>query len=201
MAKMSKATTAQHEPKKPHTAIERAVPNDAEVICSIRDAAWIDALPNKELGITVEDVRINARGLNSEFVPRRIAWFEQRIAVNDENWVAYVGKIDNDVRGFVVASRDENGRRLVNSIYVEPGFQGKGLGRKLMDKALGWLGSEEGIYLEVASYNDAAIRFYERFGFEKTDNKVEQESDRPSYITPVPQIEMFLAPTLNQIAR
>ncbi|HUC87193.1 MAG TPA: GNAT family N-acetyltransferase [Candidatus Saccharimonadales bacterium] len=197
---MNEKTTFQHGLEGSLTEIIRAVPNDAEVICSIRDAAWMGTYPNEELGITLEDVRINAQGLNGEFVPRRIAWFKQKIAEDDENWVAYVGKIDNDVRGFVVASRNDEGRRLVNSIYVEPGFQGKGLGRKLMDKALDWLGGEEDIYFEVASYNDAAIRFYERFGFEKTENKVEEEPDRPSYITPIPQIEMILKPASNQIA-
>jgi hypothetical protein len=34
------------------------------------------------------------------------------------------------------------------------------------------------------------IGFYKRFGFEKTDNKVEEEPDRPDYMITIPQIEM-----------
>ena len=172
--------------------ITAARPEDAAVICYIRDEAWLQTYPNEELGITKEQIRINAQGLHGEFVPRRIAWLQDKLSHMDSAWTAYVAKIDGTVRGFVIASTDEHGRKFLNSIYVEPGYQGHGLGGKLMQQALEFLGNEADIYLEVTSYNQNAIRFYERLGFVKTGNPVEEEADRPSYITPVPQIEMVL---------
>lgn len=171
-------------------SIERAVPDNAEIICEIRDEAWIDTYPNERLGITPEAVKINAQGLNGEFIPRRIAGLKAKIAANNGTWIAYVAKVDGVVRGVVIASTDGTNRKFLNSLYVKPGFQGKGLGAKLMQRALNWLGNREDIYLEVTSYNDNAIRFYERFGFEKTNNKIEEEPNRPSFMIPVPQIEM-----------
>lgn len=176
----------------PKQKIELATPDDAEVICSIRDEAWIDAYPDEELGLTAENVKVNAQGLNGEFIPRRIAWFKKKIAEENENWITYVGKIDDVIRGFVVVSKDERGRNFINSVYVKPDFQGQGLGTKLIQKAFEWLGNSEDIYLEVASHNDHAIHFYEEFGFKKTGTIVEGDPDAPSYIKPIPQIEMVL---------
>ncbi len=172
--------------------VERATPDDAGIICDIRDRAWIEAYPNPELGITAKDIEINAKGLNGEFVPKRIAWFKDKLAKNDEDWICYTAQIDNVAVGFVVASTEDSGRKFINSIYMEPNFQGKGLGTMLIKKALDWLGDEEAIYLEVLSYNQNAINFYERFGFEKTDTVVPHEEGAPDYIKSLPQVEMVL---------
>lgn len=189
---MNEATVSKPESEKPLIEIELATPGDAETICRIRDEAWIDAYPSEELGLTAEDIRINAQGLNGEFVPRRVKWFKKKIAETNDDWIAYVGKMEGVVRGFVVASKDDSGRMFLNSLYVEPDSQGKGLGGKLMQTAMDWLGDDEDIYLEVASHNDKAIHFYEKFGFEKTDSIVPGDPDRPSYIKPIPQTEMVL---------
>ncbi|MDO8335279.1 MAG: GNAT family N-acetyltransferase [Candidatus Saccharibacteria bacterium] len=173
-------------------SIKSATPDEAEIICDIRDRAWIDAYPNPELGISPRDIEINAKGLHGEFVPKRIAWFKGKLAKNDENWICYTAQINNVTVGFVIASTEDDGKKFINSIYIEPNFQGKGLGTMLMKKALDWLGSEKGIYLEVLSYNQNAIDFYKRFGFEKTDTVVPQEEGAPDYIKSLPQIEMVL---------
>lgn len=176
----------------PVIKILRATLDDAEIICDIRDRAWIEAYPNAELGITAKDIEINAKGLHGEFVPKRIAWFKDKLAKNDENWICYVAQINNVARGFVVASTEDDGRKFLNSIYVEPNFQGKGLGAMLMQKALDWLGGDEDIYLEVLSYNQNAINFYKRFGFEQTDAAVPEEPNLPAFIKSLPQMEMVL---------
>lgn len=182
-----------HSPEQAQTTeVTLARPEDAEVICKIRDVAWLQTYPNEELGITEEQIRINAEGPNGEHIPRRIAWLQDKLANPDETWKAYVAKINGIARGFVIASIEDDNKRFLNSIYVEPSFQGYGLGSKLMEQALAWLGSDHDIYLEVTSYNGNAIRFYERLGFKKTDHEVPEEADRPSYITPIPQIEMVL---------
>lgn len=175
--------------------IEPAKPEDSEVICKIRDDAWLVAYPNEELGLNQETIRINAQGLKGEFVPRRIAWLKDKTANTNENWMAWVAKVDNVVRGFVIASTDEKNRKFLNSIYVDPTWQGKGLGKELMNQALDWLDRKNDIYLEVAAHNQKSIDFYKKLGFVETGAELEEEADRPDYITPIPQLEMVLKST------
>ena len=52
--------------------------------------------------------------------------------------------------------------------YLLRDYQGAGLGRRMLDPALGWLHEQfDHIYLSVYSENLGAQRLYERYGFEK----------------------------------
>lgn len=171
--------------------IEKAAPEDAETICDIRDRAWLKAYPNAELGITTEDIRIKAQGQNGEFVPRRIEWYKKQFANNENNNPTYVAKVDGVVTGYIELWIDEKGHQTF-SIYIAPEYQGVGLGTKLMNKMLSVYRRKNDIYLEVVSYNQNAIDFYERFGFVKTDNTVPIDKNKPDYIKDLPLIEMVL---------
>jgi ribosomal protein S18 acetylase RimI-like enzyme len=175
--------------------IELAKPDDAEIICDIRDRAWLEAYPNTTLGITTEDVRAMAQGYEGEFVPRRIAYLKEQLTKDDPNQVIYVAKIDNKVVGFIDPRIDEQKHLYIGAIYVAPEAQGKGVGGKLMKQVLDWSGRDHDIYLAVVSYNQNAIDFYKRFGFEKTGAAVPEEEDRPDYLKTLPQIEMVLKAT------
>lgn len=174
-------------------SVERAVPSEAETICDIRDRAWLEAYPNAELGITVDDVRLMAKGPNGEYVPRRIAYLKEQFNNEDradEN--TFVAKLDGKVVGFIDPRIDEQGHRRVGAIYVAPEAQGKGVGSKLMNQVFDWYGRDQDIFLEVVSYNQNAIDFYKRFGFEQTDAVVPEEEGRPNYLKTLPQVEMIL---------
>lgn len=189
---MSEATMAKQEFDKQAVEIERAIPDDAETICDIRDRAWLEAYPNAELGITVDDIRVNAQGRDGEFVPRRIAYLKEKLAQeNRTDGTTFVAKVDGKTIGFVDPSI-EDGKRRIGAIYVSPEAQGMGVGSKLMQQALAWHGRDEDIFLEVVSYNQNAIDFYKRFGFEQTDTVVTDEPGRPDYLKSLPQIEMVL---------
>ena len=181
--------------------IERAVPDDAETICDIRDRAWIEAYPNAELGITAEDIKLNAQGQNGEFVPKRVAYLKEQLAKDSGSGLTtFVAKADGKVVGYVDPRIDEQNHRRIGAIYVPPEAQGMGIGGKLMHKVLDLYGTDEDIFLEVVSYNQNAIDFYKRFGFEKTDAVVPDEEGRPDYMKSLPQIEMVLkAKTGEQI--
>lgn len=177
--------------------IETASPGDAEIICDIRDRAWIEAYPNAELGITAHDIEVNAKGLHDEFVPRRIAYLQEKLSEGErEDGATFVAKVAGKVVGFV-DSNIEDGKRYVSAMYVDPETQGKGIGSKLMQKALAWHGRDADIFLEVVAYNQKAINFYKKFGFEKTDAGVPEEPGRPEYMKSVPQIEMMRKAKLN----
>jgi ribosomal-protein-alanine N-acetyltransferase len=55
------------------------------------------------------------------------------------------------------------------SIAVDPDFQGKGIGTRLMETGLQWLMDNgfKDVFLEVRVDNDVAIRLYTKFGFKK----------------------------------
>jgi ribosomal protein S18 acetylase RimI-like enzyme len=173
-------------------SIERAVPEDAEVINSIRDQARLQTYPNAEHGITAEDMQLIIQGQQGEFVPRRVAYYRQQIIDGADSTLAvYVAKINGEIVGFTHPQKDEKGRLMIGDMFVAPAAQGKGVGGHLMEKALDVLGRDHDIYLEVVSYNQNAISFYRRFGFEKTDAEVPKEAGRPTYLKSLPQIEMI----------
>lgn len=177
--------------------IARATPDDAEAICDIRDRAWIAAYPNAELGITADDIKLNAQGVDGEFVPRRIAYLKERFAKgNGTGLTIFVARVDGKVVGYIDPKIDEHNRHSISAIYVAPEAQRMGIGSKLMQQALDLFGRDQNIFLEVVSYNQNAINFYKRFGFEETNTIVPEEQGRPDYMKSLPQTEMVLKATV-----
>jgi len=88
--------------------------------------------------------------------------------------VAYVAKDEGGQRiGFIWLIESTSGFTAaafawIMCVYVEAGFRGKGIGRKLMELGEKWAG-ERGlidIILNVSNENDAAIRLYESMEYE-----------------------------------
>lgn len=77
-----------------------------------------------------------------------------------------VGCIQADVRRITIFQRSERG--FIYNLYVKRMWRRRGIGGQLMEKAIGWLQGRgaEMIFLNVASVNDEARRFYERLGFQ-----------------------------------
>ena len=74
---------------------------------------------------------------------------------NTDTWVAEVG---GKVVGFIALMGNE-----VGAIFLDPEFQGIGIGKSLMDKAQEIHGTLE---VEVFKANSIGRRFYDRYGFE-----------------------------------
>lgn len=104
--------------------------------------------------------------------PSREYW-RRRLSENAESVHTLVGIIDEGIVGMVsVVTFPERPRRKhvgVIAICVHGDWQGKGAGAALMraiiDLADNWLNLTR-LELEVYADNEAAIRLYERFGFE-----------------------------------
>lgn len=199
---MSETTSVKREFESRRVSIERAKPDDTEAICDIRDRAWLEAYPNEEHGITVDDVRLMAQGPDGEYVPRRIAYLKEQLSKEDGTEdITFVAKVDGEVIGYIDPGVDEQNRRRIGAIYVAPEAQGMGVGSKLMSQVLNWYGRDQDIFLEVVSYNQNAIDFYKQHGFAQTDNAVHKEEGRPGYLKELPQIEMVLRANPNSSAR
>jgi ribosomal protein S18 acetylase RimI-like enzyme len=71
------------------------------------------------------------------------------------------------VVGTAHADRREDGSVRLGRLYVLPGEQGTGIGRRLLDAALARFPDAARIWLEVEPGNAPAIAFYERQGFRR----------------------------------
>lgn len=66
---------------------------------------------------------------------------------------------------------------IVDSIAVKSGFQNHGIGRMLMDKMQVWATANgaTSIELNVYEFNETAISFYERLGYQTFSRKMSKE--------------------------
>jgi putative acetyltransferase len=74
---------------------------------------------------------------------------------NADTWVA---EVDGKVVGFIALIGNE-----VGAIFLDPKFQGIGIGKSMMDKAQEIHGTLE---VEVFKDNPIGRKFYDRYGFE-----------------------------------
>ena len=104
--------------------------------------------------------------------PSREYW-RKRLSENTDNIYNLVGIIDGSIVGMVSVDtfpyRPRRRHAGAIGISVHEDWQGKGVGKELMraivDLADNWLNLTR-LELEVYADNGAAIRLYERFGFE-----------------------------------
>jgi len=94
---------------------------------------------------------------------------DRKLARDPENLL--VVEHDGALVGSVMVGY-EGHRGWVNYLAVDPDHQGRGLGRRLMERAeeiLGRLGCAK-VNLQVRSSNEAAIGFYSRIGYSVDDS-------------------------------
>lgn len=133
--------------------------------------SWIETYPNQELGIDEEWIHSEVGHLVKK---RGIDFREKQIELALESDANILYKIAKDktgkIYGFLHVSKDETSAKL-DAIYLIKDAQGSGVANELMHYALDFIGNLPA-NLEVAAYNERAIRFYERHGFTKrTVNK------------------------------
>jgi putative acetyltransferase len=87
-----------------------------------------------------------------------------------EEWLAMaettVSEVDGTVVGFLSLVGNE-----VGGLFVDPDYQGGGIGRSLMDNAIE---SHPVLELDVFEANSIARRFYERYGFQLVDRHMNE---------------------------
>lgn len=163
--------------------IVEAVPEHAEQILDIQKETWIATYPNVKLGITEE--QIEKRFENKE---ERIEKWKNKIE-SDESKV-WVIKLNGSVVGFCGVEGNE-----IASLYVRPDCQGAGVGSALITAALEHIGRGQDTYLNVASYNESTISFYEKFGF-KVAGKVDDKHQIEIGGVKLPEVRMILQASL-----
>jgi ribosomal protein S18 acetylase RimI-like enzyme len=151
--------------------IEPAELEDAAAIVEVQRATWLDTYPNKAAGLSYENIRRRVEGENGERIAERVEKWRHRIISQKDDPHAFVARIDGEVVGIVFPSVID-GQPRVGSLYVLPSAQGKGIGGQLLREVFKWFGDKTDIYLRVAAYNENAIKFYQKYGFEFTNHEV-----------------------------
>jgi diamine N-acetyltransferase len=154
-------------------SVRKATANDYDSLCELFDE--IDALHRDNLPHLFQKPGGAAR--EQDYYSGLIA---------DENVALLVAEAGQKLVGFVHAIvRDTPAfpvfvpRRyaLVDSILVKSGFQNHGTGRLLMDKIQEWAiaNGATSIELNVYEFNETAISFYERLGYQTFSRKMSKQ--------------------------
>src|SRR2546421_7074882 len=98
--------------------------------------------------------------------PARVKPSDYERMMTNQRGKAWVGKLDGTIRGFSFADLQ---RRNLWALFVEPGYEGRGLGRFLHERAVDWLfkNGAQRVWLTTDAGTRARI-FYDRAGWRET---------------------------------
>ena len=124
-----------------------------------------EAYPNERAGITVEWIDETWSFLKEEKGDEhRRGTVTKSEADPDHNLYLDAKDAEGKIVGFIHARKTDDEAKL-EGLYLLKEAQGTGLADDLMVLAIDFAGALP-MQLEVADYNDRAIAFYERYGFE-----------------------------------
>lgn len=172
--------------KQPAFEVVAATPGDAEGIQQVLYETWLATYPNEEAGITVDDIE---ESYKDRLSPERIQRSREILEKESHTERRFVAKAEGKVIGVsrVLKRVDRN---KLQTLYVLPDYQGKGVGTALWDADRSFFDPSKDTYLEVAEYNDRAIEFYKRLGFTDTGKRIRDERFRMKSGSIVPEMEM-----------
>jgi ribosomal protein S18 acetylase RimI-like enzyme len=73
---------------------------------------------------------------------------------------------DGRLVGTLFAGLQSDGSAMLHRLYIDPQWQGQGVGQALFSAGLTALGDPETVVLEVEPANESAVAFYEKLGFQ-----------------------------------
>jgi ribosomal protein S18 acetylase RimI-like enzyme len=153
-----------------HFDIRPAQPEDSLAIGQIRVGNWAEQYTGLE-DVDPQWIDEQATRIKSpEEADRRAEYISEALAPGAGNFwrVAEIPNNPDEVVGYIEVRKYEDGRQELHSIHLADGHRGEGIGQELLDAADGWLDEDKPTFLDVATDNDAAQRFYERNGYTKT---------------------------------
>ena len=166
-----------------------AIPADAEGIAHVVETTWLSTYPNEEYKITEEDINEILKNRKS---PEEIEKTRQNIIEEKPDQKIFVAKQGEDIIGFCNAIKKPDFNQL-KAIYVLPEYQGQCIGQKLWDQVFTFFNDNNNkIIVHVATYNQKAIDFYKKLGFEETGKNFSQERFRMKSGSIIPETELCI---------
>lgn len=168
--------------------ITKPVPEDALGITTVLYKAWLATYPNDALGITAEDVEGSYK---ESFSEERIKKSEENLRNIPTNQKRVVAKDGDMVVGMATMVKNDNNNQL-RTIYVLPDYHGKGIGTMLWEAVKDFVDPAKDTIVQVADYNQQAIKFYEKLGFVDTGKRWKDEKWKMRSGAYIPEMEMIL---------
>jgi len=155
--------------------------------------AWLETYFDPDNGITENEIEnlIGHVAEESGAEYRRNVFKEAELNP-DKILYKVIRSDDGRVVGFMHCFKDEKYNQL-GGLYILNEVKGQGVGDRLMQEFLDWSDKSKPCHLGVFATNERAIRFYEKYGFQKIDPA------EPLYKETIPHIEM-LKPVENKNA-
>lgn len=170
-------------------SIGPAMPGDEKGIAAVHKETWIKTYPNTAAGILESDVLLLAKDFDS---PESIGSWKDKICANGKNQKYVCVARD---RGKVVAfccGKKFSGYNQLSAIYILPGYQGRGIGKRLFADVYCWLGREKKIIVTPVAYNLPAIGFYKKIGFVVVKGKSSVKEMPGGKTMPLIEMELML---------
>jgi ribosomal protein S18 acetylase RimI-like enzyme len=121
-----------------------------------------------ELRLAAEDGRITytVRPVASYVKRYGLEAFDAEAYVRRPDHAAWLAYIDGQVAGRILVRENWNRFAIIWDIAVDPPFRRQGVGRRLIEQAIGWARERglPGVMLETQNINVAACRLYESCG-------------------------------------
>lgn len=133
--------------------------SDAEAVFNVQKITWLDVYPNEKYGVKYSDIL--EKFADKEKITNKL---KKKIESYGKNSCGWLVDLDNKIVGFSTIYKDKE-KDQISATYVLPEYQGQGFGKALLQKALEFLKDSKEVWLEVASYNEKAIAFYNKFNF------------------------------------
>lgn len=168
--------------------ITKPVPEDARGITFVLYKAWLATYPNDALGITVEDIEDSYK---ESFSEEQIKKSEENLRNIPASQKRVVAKDGDTIVGMATMIKNEDNNQL-RTIYVLPGYQGKGIGTMLWESVRDFTDPAKDTIVHVVDYSQPAIRFYEKLGFVDTGKRWKDEKRRMRSGACLPEMEMVL---------
>ncbi len=161
-------------------------PEDAREIEELFYRTWLETYPNKEAGVTRDDVEDKYK---SSFSDEMLAKRAERIAQPPDGDTLLLAKEGKKIVGLcrVVVHQDKN---QLQAIYVLPEYQSRGVGSLLWKEAQKHFDVRRDIVVHVATYNTKAVAFYKKLGFEDTGLRFKEERFTMKSGATIPEMEM-----------
>ena len=154
-------------------SVRKATTNDYDTLCELFDE--IDTLHRDNLPHIFQKPRGSIREeeyYSGLIADESVALF---VAEKGEKLVGFVHAVVRDTPAFPVFVPRRYA--IVDGIVVKSGYQNHGIGRILMGKVQEWAIAKgaASIELNVYEFNETAISFYERLGYQTFSRKMSKE--------------------------